>query len=183
MFREAFGENDPNKMPSGGGVMDGGGGLVNQFISPEAQMAATASRIGGQAQPQRQQQQNTAVASGASRNPAFSELSRRDGILKSALVESLSRAGGVGGVGGAGSGLAQTQSGTQMQQQPQPVQLTMARSAFGGAKVPHYDYNGVSVALPDGIDVNDQKAVAAEVAKQNEMIDMFNSMNEEDEEV
>ena len=64
---------------------------------------------------------------------------------------------------------------------PVNERMMMIRPIGGGSAIPHYDYNGVSVALPDGVDVNDANAVGAAMAEQNALIDMMNGMNDEED--
>lgn len=59
--------------------------------------------------------------------------------------------------------------------------MTTIRPIGGGAEIPHYDYNGVMVALPDGVDANDANAVGAAMAEQNALIDMMNGINDEED--
>lgn len=63
---------------------------------------------------------------------------------------------------------------------PLNERMTMIRPIGGGAAIPHYDYNGVSVALPDGVDSDDVNAVGAAMADQNALIDIMNGMNDEE---
>ena len=64
---------------------------------------------------------------------------------------------------------------------PEPMpQIVSRRSMTGADSRPSYDYNGVSVMLPEGVDVNDAEAVRTAMKTENEYIDMLNDDNEED---
>lgn len=57
--------------------------------------------------------------------------------------------------------------------------VTMSRGAFDDGETPHYQYGGMSVSLPSGIDLNDDEAVKNAIQSQNEMIDLFNKSEED----
>lgn len=60
------------------------------------------------------------------------------------------------------------------------VGLGMAKPYSGGSPVPSYQYDGVTVALPTDVDPNDDVAVKSAVDADREVIDMMNSLYEEE---
>ena len=64
---------------------------------------------------------------------------------------------------------------------PSPLpQIVNRRGMFGTESKPSYAYNGMSVMLPDGIDLNDSKAVREAMQTENDYLDMIYGNNEED---
>ena len=93
--------------------------------------------------------------------------------------------------GGAGSSLEQSgdlftrfidalsPKPTQPVVQPAAPRIAMT-SVGGGREMPTYDYNGVSVELGGGIDMNDADAVNGAMAFNNQIVDWMNDDSDND---
>lgn len=57
--------------------------------------------------------------------------------------------------------------------------VTMGRGMFGGGETPTYARNGVSIQLPEGIDLNDDAAVGRSIAELNAHMDFMDSLNDD----
>ena len=104
-----------------------------------------------------------------------------NGSIKTLVEGLLNARGGNPATEGMAQQAAPAPNAPSAQPAPEPPlpQFTPARGAFGGERL-GYDYNGVRVELPSGVDLGDPAAVSRATAMNNMLIDwMFDNDEEE----